>query len=273
LLIVYYSGHGVYREDLKYLELTTVMKHHQRYYKANWTKAEEILRSDDIESDVLTILDTTYASNLMKNGQTGSTRESIKRFELLSACAIDSTTAAPGRNSFTRAHIDALIELVNEVGDRSFSTFFLNQRILLDMRWYDTPSQLWSLSGNNEHHIRLSRLKPNAHRTNALFRQNQVGGYLNLRLSMRDATLSREQVELMARSLVNALSKKAVIGVRKFEWLRFQPVAGSSFDRVALVMVAVTRWKRAVRRGRRGDSRKRGFAELEASAGSEVPSN
>jgi hypothetical protein len=90
---------------------------------------------------------------------------------------------------------------------------------------------------------------------------------------MRDATLSREQVELMARSLVNALSKKAVIGVRKFEWLRFQPVAGSSFDRVALVMVAVTRWKRAVRRGKRGDSRKRGFAELEASAGSEVPSN
>lgn len=96
LLIVYYTGHGLYRENDKYLELTASLKPmikrgFSQEARCNWNKIQEILQDDDVESDVLTILDTCYASNLTKSG-----KEDTRTFELLSACAIDSTTAAPG---------------------------------------------------------------------------------------------------------------------------------------------------------------------------------
>jgi hypothetical protein len=226
LLIVYYSGHGVFHEDQGYLELTPELR--RDVARVNWTKAEETLHSDDIESDILVMLDTTYASNTMKSGQTASHWE-LKRFELLSACTIDQTTAAPGPNSFTRALIDALIELVNEFGDRSFSTFYLNQRINLDKRRYDSPSQLWSFSKNSERQIHLARLKRNkkdAEPSGSGFGQ-QPQGYLTLRLALRDGWLRREQIEHMARSLTRSFGSQPSLGVRRIEWVAFK-TAGTS---------------------------------------------
>src|SRR5687768_11173812 len=61
LMIVYYTGHGVYREDHKYLELTASLNSAQKRgfrieARANWDKAEECIRSEDVDGDVLTIL-------------------------------------------------------------------------------------------------------------------------------------------------------------------------------------------------------------------------
>lgn len=154
LMIVYYTGHGVYREHGKYLELTATTNYHMNgginiAAQANWDKAEETLRDDSVDGDVLTILDTCFSSNLTKSGM-----QDTRTYELLSACGLDGTTASPGENSFTRALIDSMKELLMEYPDRSFTTSHLNQRIVLHPNRRDTPSVLWDRLRHHERHIR-----------------------------------------------------------------------------------------------------------------------
>lgn len=251
LLIVYYTGHGQYREDRKHLELTAslnpmVKKGFNNDARCNWNKAEEILRSDDVECDVLTILDTCYSSNLAKSG-----KEETRTFELLSACAIDSTTAAPGENSFTRALIDALKELLDQFGDRPFTTFHLNQRILLDKRRHDTPSQLWFRLQHHERHIRLAPLKPEPDRRRpAPGLSHLPRGYLTLRFALRDESLNQQQIEYLTMNLSKAFNKKALVGLRRIDWLGIKPARTTHFGRAALAMFAIAQWKNVLHRRR-----------------------
>ncbi|KAF2799523.1 hypothetical protein K505DRAFT_230897 [Melanomma pulvis-pyrius CBS 109.77] len=245
LLIVYYTGHGVYREDHKHLELTAslrpnVKKGFNKDARANWNKAEEVLRSDDVEGDVLTILDTCYSSNFAKSG-----KEDTRTFELLSACAIDGTTAAPGENSFTRALIDALKELLTEFDDRSFTTFHLNQRILLNPNRRDMPSQLWFRLKYHERHIRLAPLKPlkDRERKSSGLR-HPPRGYLTLRFALRDESLNREQIEFLTRNLSKAFNNKSLVGLRRIDWLGLKPARTTHFGRAALAMFAIAQWKK-----------------------------
>jgi hypothetical protein len=265
LMIVYYTGHGVYREDSKQLELFASMnpilaRHFVQEPRANWGRVEEMLHSDEVEGDVLTILDTCYASNLIKG-----TKESTKKFELMSACAIDMTTAAPGNQSFTRALIDALGELVDMYGGRPFSTFHMTQRINLDKRRADTPAMLWS-RGQGGQHILLAPLKAEKERADAnMLRLGPPRGFLTLRFGLRDETLNREQVEYLARQLSKAFNNRALLGIRGIDWLGIRVSPVSHFSRVALVMYAITQWKKFVRRrhdDRRAQSRKRPFEQL-----------
>ncbi|KAF2023891.1 hypothetical protein EK21DRAFT_94543 [Setomelanomma holmii] len=248
LLIIYYTGHGVFKDDKKYLELTActnpeISKGFSRDAKANWNKVEEILKDDEVEGDVLTILDTCYASNLAQK----SGRPETKKFELLSACPIDQTTAAPGNYSFTRALIDGLKELLNEHKE-PVSTFRIQQRINLDKRRNDTPAQLWSRSPMSDHHIYLAPLKPHKPDiTQPSSFRHTPGGYLTLRFGLRDSILNKEQIEYMTKTLSTALFNKALIGLRKVEWIELRPAPPiPHFDRVALVMYAVTQWKKVI---------------------------
>ncbi|KAF2466508.1 uncharacterized protein BDR25DRAFT_317532 [Lindgomyces ingoldianus] len=250
LLIVYYTGHGVYREDGKFLELTgsinpTVKKGFNNDARANWDKAEEALRSEYVEGDVLTILDTCYSSNLQKSG-----KEDTRTFELLSACAFDSTTASPGENSFTRALIDALKELLQEFEDRSFTTFHLNQRILLNPNRRDTPSQLWFRLKHHERHIRLAPLKPEKERARKPSLRHPPKGYLTLRFALRDESLNREQIEYLTRNLSKAFNNKALVGLRRIDWLGLKPARTTHFGRAALAMFAIAQWKKFVKKRR-----------------------
>lgn len=241
LLIVYYTGHGVYREDLKYLDLTASLKPMAKRglggsARFNWNKVEDQLKADDVESDVLTILDTCYSSNVAKSG-----REETRTFELLSACAIDATTAAPGDKSFTRALIDALNELLNEFGDRPFTTFHLNQRILLDPRRHDTPSQLWFRMQNHERHIRLGPIKQISDTRSPSLTQ-PPRGYLTLRFALRDDFLNQQQIEYLTRKLSKAFDKKALVGLRRIDWLGIKPAHPTPLGRTALAVFAIAQW-------------------------------
>lgn len=264
LLVLYYTGHGVYREDHKHLELTAslnpmVKKGFSKDARLNWNKAEDILRSDDVECDVLTILDTCYSSNLAKSG-----KEETRTFELLSACAIDSTTAAPGDNSFTRALIDALKELLEEFHDRPFTTFHLNQRILLDKRRHDTPSQLWFRLQHHERHIRLAPLKPEKDRERkASGLRHPPRGYLTLRFALRDESLNREQIEFLTRNLSKAFNNKALVGLRRIDWLGLKPARTTHFGRAALAMFAIAQWKKFLNRRREERASQRRVDEVE----------
>jgi hypothetical protein len=252
LLIIYYTGHGVFREDKKYLELTAstnpeMCKGFAGDAVANWNKVEEKLRDEEVDGDVLTILDTCYASNLVKK----SGKQQAKKFELVAACPIDGTTASPGEFSFTRALIDGLKELLDEHRD-PVSTFRLVQRINLSKHRTDTPAQLWARDQHTDHHIFLAPLKP--YKPDIAqpsgFRYTP-GGYLTLRLGLRDACLNKEQIEYMTKTLSNALFNKQLVGLRQVEWLEMRPAPPiPHFDRVALVMYVATQWKKVISRRR-----------------------
>jgi hypothetical protein len=211
--------------------------------RANWNKAEEKLKDEEVEGDVLTILDTCYSSNLVKSG-----KEAARKIELLSACAIDQTTAAPGDQSFSRALIDALKALLREQGDRPFSTSRLQQRINIDKRRSDTPAHLWQRSHHTEHHIFLAPLKS---AQQLLLRppsfRYSPGGYLTLRFGLRDAILNQEQIEFMTRTLSDSLNNKAMIGLKEVKWVEMRAAPPiPHFDRVALVIYVVKQWKKVI---------------------------
>jgi hypothetical protein len=263
LMIVYYTGHGVYHEDEKYLELTgslrpTQKRGFQNEARANWNKAEEMLHSNDIEGDVLTILDTCYGSNVQK-----SAKEDTRTFELLSACGFDMTTAAPGPNSFTRALIDALKECLLEYKDRSFTTFHLNQRILMMPSRRDTPSQLWFRLKHHERHIRLAPLKPEDERPRKYSLTPLPRGYLTLRFALRDESLSREQVEYLTRKLSQAFNSRLLTGLRRIDWLGMKPARTTNFGQAALAFRSIAQWKRVVRKSREERRRQRHMDEVD----------
>lgn len=251
LLILYYTGHGRFHEEGKYLELTASInpimgKGFSKDARANWNKAEEKLRDDAVEGDVLTILDTCYSSNLAKSGN-----QDTRKFELMSACGFDQTTAAPGEYSFTRALIDALKGLAAEYVDRPFSTFRLNQCILHDERRHDTPSMLW-FRLSNEQHILLAPLNPaKDHGRTKTGLLHTPRGFLTLRFALRDDFLSREQIESLTKNLSKAFNtknynRKDLVRLKRIDWLGIKPASITHFERVALVMFVVTQWKKVV---------------------------
>ncbi|KAF2658096.1 hypothetical protein K491DRAFT_676707 [Lophiostoma macrostomum CBS 122681] len=248
LMIVYYTGHGVFREDTKTLEIrgsTDLIQERgiQNEARANWNKAEDALISDDIEGDVLTILDTCYSSNIAKAGN-----EDTRTFELLSACSYDTTTAKPGPLSFTRALIDAMKELVKEHNGGSFTTFHLNQRILINPNRRDTPSQLWHRLKHHERHIRLAPLKPRKDREHKPSFTHPARGYLTLRFAVRDESLNREQIEYLTKNLSQAFNNKALIGLKRIDWIGLKPARSTHFGRAALAIIVITQWRRFVNR-------------------------
>lgn len=259
LMIVYYTGHGVWRENDNYLELTASTTPGQKWgfkneARVNWEKAEEQLRSDDVEGDVLTILDTCYSSN----PQFKSGREDTRSFELLSACTYDAPTPAPGPLSFTRALIDGLKDLLQEYKDRPFTTFHLNQRILTNPKRRDYPSQLWFRLKHHERHILLAPLKPEPERLQEASLFKPPRGYLTLRFALNHSSLNREQIDILSRNLTEALGKKhkTTFGLRKIEWIEMKPAPTTPFGRVAAAWHAIALWKKLVHRRREERRRK-----------------
>lgn len=251
LLIVYYTGHGVYQEDQKYLELTAsekpmVRRGFSQEARCNWNKIQDILLDSDVDSDCLSILDTCYSSNLAKSG-----KEETRIFELLSACAINSTTAAPGDNSFTRALIDTLKRLHEEHGEKGFTSSHLTQAIARDQRRYDTPPQLWWLKQHHHgRHIRLAPVKPQQTELKAR-RPHVPRGYLTLRFALRDESLTKEQIEFLTLQLSKAFNNKLLVGLSRIDWLGIKPARTTNFGRAALAMYYMGQWKKICERRRK----------------------
>lgn len=189
----------------------------------------------------------------------------------MSACAFDSTTASPGENSFTRALIDALKELLDEHKDGVFSTFQLNQRINLNPVRRDTPSQLWYRLKHHERHIRLAPLKPEQDR---LMRRPSLRhpprGYLTLRFALRDDSLNQVQIEDLTKKLSKAFRspKLSLVGLRRIDWLGLRPARSFHFGRAALAMYACAQWKKFLYKRR---EEKRQLRESQGQTESVVP--
>lgn len=253
-MIVYYTGHGVYRIKEQYLELTAAEKKAQNKgvkpdAKLNWDKVEEQLRSDDVEGDVLTIMDTCYSSNLPKSG-----REENKTFELLTACAYDEVTSPPGPYSFTRALIDGLKELLKQYGTNSFTTFNLQEKINSNPIRLHTPSMLWNRFKLHERHIRFAPLKPKDSEMLPQSPSTQPRSYVTLRLALRKSELDQPAIEYLAKKVSSAFSNPKLIGLQRIDWLGMKPARPTDFGRALLAMTYFNKWKRIVFKKREGKS-------------------
>jgi hypothetical protein len=260
LIIVYYTGHAIWRDLENYLEITacsypSMMRGWLKDAHARWDKAEQILQAEDIDADTLIILDACYASNMTK-GRKMSTNSVLRKFELLSASPIDETTAAPGPYSFTRTLIDSLRSLAREHGNKPFSTSQLNQRIRMDKRRHDTPSQLWYRLPNYES-ILLAPMH-NQRKLNGLVVLPQSRSRLTLSFDLRDATLNREQIEYLATCISNVVQHKYLLGIRKINWHGIKPAAQDTSREVAIAKRVFAKWRKAVPRLRE----ERGNADL-----------
>lgn len=74
--------------------------HHLGDLHINWRKTEETLRSDEVDGDVLVLLDTVYKMKpqgaKVESVSNKRNREITRHCELMSAYALESTTAPPG---------------------------------------------------------------------------------------------------------------------------------------------------------------------------------
>jgi hypothetical protein len=235
-------------------------------------KAEQILKAEEVDADVLTILDTCYSSNIAKGA-----KQSIRKFELLSACPHDQTTSSPGDKSFTRVLIDKLKEFADEYEDKPFSTVHLSSRINMDKRRHDTPSQLWPRLPN-EQNILLAPMKPKGKQIpQKTHVQLEPRGYLTLRFALKEESLNRQQIEYLTKNLSKAFANKELIGLKKIDWLGIKPRNISPFERVALAAFAITQWKKAMQRRKEkglGEAAGAGTTPMELDTnGNSVPSS
>ncbi|KAF2650593.1 hypothetical protein K491DRAFT_761638 [Lophiostoma macrostomum CBS 122681] len=159
LVIVHYTGYGVYLEDTASLEIrprpsiTNIDAH------ANWNEAERNTQHC-IKEDVLVILDTCHPG-LPVDTETPASQDVHANemvYELLSATTMKTTATKRDQSSFTQALVLALTDLANENGNNSFTTSQLLQRISRDTRRKDNSPRLEFRSQNDKRHISLAPL-------------------------------------------------------------------------------------------------------------------
>jgi hypothetical protein len=210
LLIVYYTGQSVLHTD------------HVLTPDLHWHVSLDILRSNNVNADVLMIVDSACDIDLtLDRGaeiDPSCRPNQAKQLELLCACGSDQTTASPGPKSFTYALISALDEFANEKTGNLLSTFRLNQRICGDPQREDyAPSILWS-SSPNENHISLGPIRKAPIMGSQ--RQEKAKGYLKLGLELSNDALSQAQIENLTQALV-ALGREQGLGLCDIDWLGF----------------------------------------------------
>lgn len=111
LLIVYYSGHGLATSDGRLLMHGSRQKDgNGRDMYIDWTEVEVLLGK--ARADVLVILDCCYAGILQLASHPASSTP--RKFQYIAACKADQRTKSAGKDSFSRAMLEALESLVTK---------------------------------------------------------------------------------------------------------------------------------------------------------------
>jgi hypothetical protein len=114
LLIIYYSGHGVASNDSRLLmHGSRPTDDNARETCINWTEVETSLGKT--RADVLVVLDCCYAG-VLQPAINRSTRSARRKFQYIAACRADQVTMSAGKDSFSRAIIEAFESLAAKPG-------------------------------------------------------------------------------------------------------------------------------------------------------------
>lgn len=245
LMIVYYTGHGCWYEEKKVLEFIPTNKSLEKKGDhvpiAEWNRAETPL-VEDAEGDVLTILDSCYASNIQK-----SYTDKLRTYELLTAAGMDQPTSGPGKNSFTTVLTEELQELLNKYQGRKFATAELVQRINVNLRRRNCPSMLWDRLSRHDHHICLAPLDTldtrDLEKRQLSFQNMQGKASLTLRIALKEERMTQTQTEKLAHWLLKAF-RESLIQTQKIDWVEFRrcPQRSASLKKAVTIAQVASRF-------------------------------
>ena len=197
----------------------------------------------------MTILDTCFASNLQKNIASPG-----RCYELLAASHFNKPTAAPGPNSFTRALINSLRQLLEESKEHGFTTWNLVARIASQPERQNNPPYMVDLLGRWDRRIRLAPLNSNPVKRRRSSAGTQSNYYLTLEfaLNLPKKELNDKQIEGLTAQLPQAF-KNADITLRDMNWLELRtptpPTDVSSVVQLySTVYNCVKQWRRMVKK-------------------------
>ncbi|KAH7121194.1 hypothetical protein B0J11DRAFT_59573 [Dendryphion nanum] len=241
LLIVYYTGHGaVYKPHDQHLELSA--NGHTNVNDSNpsvafWGEAEEPLLRNSVKSDILAILDCCYASNALK----GPTKPD-NVYELMGASPRNSSTPGPGEKSMTHALIKALESMLDS-NDNNYTTIRL-QSIMNRNR--KMSIQIGDQLHRHHRHIQLQPVKKPIEGSEGDQRFSSMipeQAWFKLRFSLKDAHLTKAQVEKFARALP-AVCSEAELPIRRIDWTMMEthsspPSRTTKFANVAHTVLCV----------------------------------
>lgn len=183
--------------------------------EAHWNKSEHSLLHH-AQADVLTILDTCCAGNVMNKGLTEDT---LRLFEILVATTNVSPTSAPGPRSFSRAPIDSLEHQIGADNQLPFTAFDLNNDII--NRRKVQKSHVFTKPNRQSHrHIKLGPLKRCAREREAPMAE---ASYVTVRFHGSTFEHLPSLLEHETVTLAKSLSKAAWetnLGINRIELIR-----------------------------------------------------
>jgi hypothetical protein len=180
-----------------------------------WKSAD--IHLQHAEADVLTIIDSCYASaSTNKNA-----RHETRSFEILAAA--DELTDRPGKSSFTHSLMKSLKELHGEtVGTepRPFDTNRLHRHVMKGMSSdHDVPPLFDRMDTLNARHIFLAPLVKTARQT--LPRPQLAKGVLHLKVVFaKNRELNEEEITKLGTSLALA-AKNTRLDIIDLDYVRF----------------------------------------------------
>jgi hypothetical protein len=178
----------------------------------NWEETEKRF-IEKAKGDVFTIMDACFA---------GAVRNMIHRepgqtYEFLGACAYDKTTPSPGDKSFTNALIKSLQTLLEESEKRQFTTADLSRVIGQQKYQKNNLPCLWSRSEHDGRRIMLAPMNDGSQKP--YFDNTEIPAYLELRIELKQETLTATEVEDLARRVAQSVSESQV-HTRRVDWLQ-----------------------------------------------------
>ncbi|MCJ1351956.1 MAG: hypothetical protein MMC33_001940 [Icmadophila ericetorum] len=249
LLIVYYTGHGMYDETKGHLELYPNLNedlYNRSQIKAHaiWNKAEEPLMDPATECDVLAVMDTCFAGSISRGL---SKKEDGNTYQMLTASGNNKQTPGPGKKSFTRALIESLKELLEMRKDRPFTLQELRDKIdnYRQKKGFTENSQIINRLKNYDHSVTLTPLKENTTYEEQDFKFVPTRSILTLDLSLKQETLSENDIRNLAEALSLAVKNTYV---KRISWVYLKTlengttISGLVFSRI-LAKTYFRHWK------------------------------
>lgn len=195
--------------------------------QASWNEAETPLK--DAEADVLMILDTCSAGNIFK----GQGDEGIRAFQVLAAAGRNQPASPPGKNSFTRALIDALKAQLARSDHGAFNAFDLHNDIMRRRQKMNSQIFRHPFTKSSSRFIKLAPLAEKNDMNESISRRETA--YLTLRLAFGEASnITPEAIEALAKGVSHGVLESK-LDIRAIDWLGLKPSAS-------------TRWHKSVHR-------------------------
>jgi hypothetical protein len=227
---------------------TNQIRRHKRHNNVflNWNAIENSIVRKSV-GDLLTIMDTCYAGNLGQVHQplTGRT------YDYIGACERDDIISG-GEMAFSLVLADALDSLYEQKGDEGFMTGELIEKVrsIIDVKRQESKRKgvlsnpilvrRFDKQIDSRPHVSLLPIR---HRRSNIFSNEPIKGYLNLRLELKQDSLTDSQIIHLSEALSKAVRDCRTVPTRRIDWNGITP-ARIRLSTMSLLIIAVLKFKK-----------------------------